>query len=54
VVTAQRGLTGRQVTVRLDGGKLGIAWPDDGAWMTGPTALVFEGRLAADFLGALS
>ena len=54
VVTARRGLTGRQVTVRLDGGELGIDWRDDGVWMTGPTALVFEGRLSADFLGALA
>ena len=53
VVTARRGLTGRRVTVRLDGGELGIDWRDDGVWMTGPTALVFEGRLAADFLGAV-
>ena len=53
VVTARRGLTGRRVTVRLDGGDLGIDWRDDGVWMTGPTALVFEGRLAADFLGAV-
>ena len=44
VVTARRGLTGRRVTVRLDGGELGIDWRDDGVWMTGPTALVFEGR----------
>ena len=54
VVTARRGLTGRQVTVRLDGGELGIDWRDDGVWMTGPTALVFEGRLAPEFLGALA
>jgi diaminopimelate epimerase len=53
VVTARRGLTGRRVTVRLDGGALGIDWRDDGVWMTGPTARVFEGRLAPDFLGAL-
>ncbi len=54
VVTAQRGLTGRQVTVRLDGGELGIDWRDDGVWMTGPTTLVFEGRLGADYLEALA
>jgi diaminopimelate epimerase len=52
VVTARRGLTGRRVTVRLDGGELGIDWRDDGVWMTGPTTLVFEGRLAAGFVGA--
>ncbi len=54
VVTARRGLTGRRVTVRLDGGELMIDWRDDGVWMTGPTTLVFEGRLSAEFLGALA
>ena len=54
VVTARRGLTGRGVTVRLDGGELRIDWRDDGVWMTGPTALVFEGRLSQDFLAALA
>ena len=38
----------------LDGGELGIDWRADGVWMTGPTALVFEGRLSADFLGAVA
>jgi diaminopimelate epimerase len=54
VVTARRGLTGQRVTVRLDGGDLGIDWRDDGVWMTGPTTLVFEGTLSAAFLGALA
>ena len=49
VVTAKRGLTDRKVTVRLDGGDLGIDWRNDGVWMTGPTSLVFEGRIAPDF-----
>jgi diaminopimelate epimerase len=53
VVTARRGLTGRRVEVLLDGGPLEIDWRDDGVWMTGPTALVFEGRLSTEFLGAL-
>jgi diaminopimelate epimerase len=54
VVTARRGLTGRRVTVRLDGGDLGIDWRDDGVWMTGPTATVFEGRLSPGFVGAVA
>lgn len=54
VATARRGLTGRRVTVVLDGGELGIDWREDGVWMTGPTARVFEGRLSADFLGAVA
>ena len=50
VVTARRGLTERRVTVRLDGGDLGIDWRADGVWMTGPATLVFEGRLAPELL----
>lgn len=54
VVTARRGLTGRLVTVRLDGGELLIDWRADGVWMTGPAARVFEGRLSADFLAGVA
>ena len=36
------------------GGELGIDWRDDGVWMTGPTTLVFEGRLEPDFLAGLA
>lgn len=45
-----RGLTGRQVEIDLDGGTLKIDWRDDGVWMTGPTAHVFDGVLAPEFL----
>ncbi|MEZ5777123.1 MAG: diaminopimelate epimerase [Paracoccaceae bacterium] len=45
-----RGLTGRQVTLDLDGGALGIDWRDDGVWMAGPTAHVYDGLVAPDFL----
>jgi diaminopimelate epimerase len=45
-----RGLTGRHVTLDLDGGVLEIDWRGDGVWMTGPTAHVFDGWLSADFL----
>jgi diaminopimelate epimerase len=54
VVAARRGLTERAVTVRLDGGELGIDWRADGVWMTGPATLVFEGRLAPEFLAGLA
>ena len=47
-----RGLTGRQVVIDLDGGRLEIDWRDDGVWMTGPTAHVFDGWLSAEFLAA--
>ena len=45
-----RGLTGRHVTLDLDGGTLEIDWRDDGVWMTGPTAHVFDGWLTPAFL----
>ncbi|MDJ1008517.1 MAG: diaminopimelate epimerase [Paracoccaceae bacterium] len=50
VAAIRRGLTGRQVSVVLDGGPLEIDWRDDGVWMTGPTAHVFSGILTADFV----
>lgn len=50
VAAHRRGLTGRRVTLDLDGGVLEIDWRNDGVWMTGPTALVFEGRLSDAFL----
>ena len=44
VAAARRGLTGRDVTIELDGGTLQVSWRDDGVWMTGPTAHVFDGQ----------
>lgn len=43
VAAARRGLAGRRVRIDLDGGTLHIDWRDDGVWMTGPTAHVFDG-----------
>lgn len=47
-----RGLTGRKVRLDLDGGTLEIDWREDGVWMTGPVAHVFDGVLSAEFLAA--
>ena len=47
-----RGLTGRKVTLHLDGGVLEVDWRDDGVWMTGPVVRVFEGWLDQAFLAA--
>ncbi|MDX8353238.1 diaminopimelate epimerase [Cognatiyoonia sp. IB215182] len=44
VAAARRGLTGRDVAIDLDGGRIQISWRDDGVWMTGPTAHVFDGQ----------
>ena len=43
VAAARRGITGRKVRIDLDGGTLMIDWRDDGVWMTGGTAHVFDG-----------
>ncbi|MFB2532779.1 diaminopimelate epimerase [Paracoccus sp. p4-l81] len=48
-----RGLTGRRVALDLDGGRLDIDWAEDGVWMTGPVARVFDGRLSPDWLAAI-
>ncbi len=52
VAAARRGLTGRTVTIALDGGTITVDWRADGVWMTGPTAHVFDGMLTAEFLEA--
>ncbi|MCG6901851.1 MAG: diaminopimelate epimerase [Rhodobacter sp.] len=53
VAAARRGLTGRKVTVTLDGGDIAIDWREDGVWMTGPSAHVFDGYLSRTFLDTL-
>lgn len=50
VAAALRGLTERSVRVILDGGPLDIDWRDDGVWMTGETALTFEGVFSDAFM----
>jgi diaminopimelate epimerase len=54
VAAARRGLTGRAVTLILDGGEIAVEWREDGVWMTGPTAHVFSGTLTPEFLGAVA
>lgn len=50
VAACLKGLTGRHVIVDVDGGRLEVDWREDGVWLTGPTAMVFESRLPAAFL----
>ncbi|WP_134725035.1 diaminopimelate epimerase [Paracoccus luteus] len=52
VAAHRRGLTGRRVTLDLDGGTLVVDWRDDGVWMTGPVARVFDGVLSPEWLAA--
>jgi diaminopimelate epimerase len=54
VAAARRGLTGRRVSVHVDGGVLEVDWRENGVWMTGPTAHVFDGVLTPGFLAGLS
>lgn len=53
VAAVQRGLTDRKVRIEVDGGWLALDWRDDGVWMTGPTAHVFDAVLTQDFLEQL-
>ena len=48
-----RGLAGRRVRMQLDGGWLELDWRDDGVWMTGPVAHVFDATLSPAFLEGL-
>ena len=47
-----RGLTGRHVVLEADGGTLEVDWREDGVWLTGPVARVFDGLLSADYIAA--
>ena len=53
VAAVRLGLTGREVTIQLDGGPININWRDDGVWMTGATMHVFNGALTTQFLESL-
>lgn len=54
VAAHRRGLTGRRVVMDVDGGRLEIDWRDDGVWMTGPTAHVFDAVLTPAFLATVA
>ncbi len=54
VAAARRELTGRRVTVTLDGGPLRIEWREDGhVLMTGPVATAFVGELDFEALAGV-
>jgi diaminopimelate epimerase len=51
VAACRRGLTGRRVTVDLDGGSLAVEWRDDDhVIMTGPASLSFTGVLGPSLM----
>lgn len=49
VALHRQGLVERKVDVDLDGGRLNIDWREDGVWMIGPVAFVFEGQFDPAF-----
>ncbi|MGY6548106.1 MAG: diaminopimelate epimerase [Roseinatronobacter sp.] len=49
-----RGLTGRRVRILADGGQLEVDWRDDGVWLTGPVAHVFDGVLTPEFQASVA
>jgi len=53
VAAHRRGLSGRRVVLDLDGGRLTVDWRDDGVWLSGPVARVFDGVLSPDWLAAV-
>lgn len=52
VAAHRRGLTGRSVWMQLDGDWLHVDWREDGVWLTGPVAHVFDGVLSPDLFAA--
>jgi diaminopimelate epimerase len=52
VVAHLRGMTGPRVAIEADGGELEVDWRDDGVWLTGPVARVFDGALSAEYVAA--
>jgi diaminopimelate epimerase len=50
VAAHRRGLTGRRVTIDVDGGTLEVDWREDGVWMAGPVAHVFDGTLTPAYV----
>jgi diaminopimelate epimerase len=50
VAAHRRGLTGRRVTIEMDGGTLDVDWRDDGVWLTGPVVRVFDGMLSPEYV----
>jgi diaminopimelate epimerase len=47
-----RGMIGPRVALQVDGGVLEVDWRDDGVWLTGPVARVFDGVLTPDYIAA--
>ncbi|WP_246237251.1 diaminopimelate epimerase [Halovulum dunhuangense] len=50
VACHRKELIGRRAEIVVDGGTLHGEWREDGVWLTGPTALVFEGVLSPEML----
>ncbi|WP_112320910.1 diaminopimelate epimerase [Oceanibium sediminis] len=48
VACHRKGLSGRKAEIIVDGGTLHGEWREDGVWLTGPTATVFEATLSPE------
>ncbi len=53
VAAHRRGLSGRRVQIEADGGTLEVDWREDGVWLSGPVAHVFDATLSPAFPEAL-
>ncbi len=49
VALHRQGRMDRCATISADGGQLFVDWREDGVWLSGPTAKVFEGRFDPAF-----
>jgi diaminopimelate epimerase len=47
-----RGMIGPKVVLEVDGGELEVDWREDGVWLTGPVARIFDGVLPPDYIAA--
>ena len=50
VAAARKGLSGQNNKILLDGGELDINWGNDGVWMSGKTAHIYDGEISSKFL----
>ena len=53
VAAHRRALTGRKVVIEADGGTLIADWREDGVWLSGPVAHVFDATLGPALMEAM-
>ena len=50
VAAIRRGLSGKENRILLDGGELKVYWGNDGVWLSGETAHIYDGVISEEFL----